>query len=177
MCAYRVNIWRSTLFGRGRRPFFSPCLASSRTHMARHHPLARARVPLAIKGEIVVFFVKNPPVGQGSKLFSQNCLTRSGKSCLIRISRGPVAQSVEQRIENPCVDSSILSQATRFKSPHHTMRAFSFSALLRLVCICGHLWPANLTARLSSRQIHTAGHPQQRGEIAHFTMTLQHLVV
>ena len=30
--------------------------------------------------------------------------------------KGPVAQSVEQRIENPCVGGSIPSQATRFKA-------------------------------------------------------------
>ena len=31
---------------------------------------------------------------------------------------GSVAQSVEQRIENPCVDSSILSRATTLKKYH-----------------------------------------------------------
>ena len=31
-------------------------------------------------------------------------------------SKGPVAQSVEQRIENPCVGGSIPSQATRLKA-------------------------------------------------------------
>ena len=30
--------------------------------------------------------------------------------------KGPVAQSVEQRIENPCVGGSIPSQATKFKT-------------------------------------------------------------
>ena len=30
--------------------------------------------------------------------------------------KGPVAQSVEQRIENPCVGGSIPSQATTFKT-------------------------------------------------------------
>ena len=40
---------------------------------------------------------------------------------------GPVAQSVEQRIENPCVGGSIPSQATKFylaKKPTHAVGFF-----------------------------------------------------
>jgi hypothetical protein len=39
---------------------------------------------------------------------------------------GPVAQLVEQRTENPCVDGSIPSQATKTIRPTHLSRAFSF---------------------------------------------------
>ena len=39
---------------------------------------------------------------------------------------GPVAQSVEQRIENPCVGSSILSSATKIQRPTVLSWAFSF---------------------------------------------------
>ncbi len=56
---------------------------------------------------------------------------------------GPVAQLVEQRIENPRVDGSIPSQATKIKRPTVLSWAFSFSrpqvgagsgAILRVPC-------------------------------------------
>ena len=37
---------------------------------------------------------------------------------------GAIAQSVEQRIENPCVGSSILPHATIFEKPHILYGAF-----------------------------------------------------
>src|SRR5690554_2566815 len=43
--------------------------------------------------------------------------TLSKFGVLFRLRFGLVAQSVEQRIENPCVGSSILSQATRISRP------------------------------------------------------------
>ena len=42
------------------------------------------------------------------------------------MSLGPVAQLVEQRIENPRVGSSILPQATKIKRPTVLSWAFSF---------------------------------------------------
>ncbi len=45
-------------------------------------------------------------------------LTFKCLNCLIR-SIGEIAQSVEQRIENPCVPSSILGLATIFKDFIH----------------------------------------------------------
>ena len=41
-------------------------------------------------------------------------------------SAGRVAQSVEQRIENPRVDSSILSPATSIDKPYSDVRLFHF---------------------------------------------------
>ena len=43
--------------------------------------------------------------------------------------QGRVAQSVEQRIENPRVASSILAPATTLDKPYILCRAFSFLAL------------------------------------------------
>ena len=50
---------------------------------------------------------------------------------------GQVAQSVEQRIENPRVGGSIPSLATRFKTPPGNGRGFSFSGLHFACSTCG----------------------------------------
>ena len=50
----------------------------------------------------------------------------AGKSTATITGSGPVAQSVEQRIENPCVGSSILSQATSFAGRSTKKRATLF---------------------------------------------------
>ena len=59
---------------------------------------------------------------------------------------GPVAQSVEQRIENPCVGGSIPSQATKSQRPTVLGWAFSFAgsahcagsrAILRVPTVSG----------------------------------------
>ena len=47
-----------------------------------------------------------------------------GKCCAILRGSGPVAQSVEQRIENPCVGGSIPPQATKLEA-HRSRWAFS----------------------------------------------------
>ena len=55
-----------------------------------------------------------PRRGRKRKKYAYNCSFSKFK---LLNSKGPVAQSVEQRIENPCVGGSIPSQATRFKAP------------------------------------------------------------
>jgi hypothetical protein len=51
---------------------------------------------------------------------------KSAKVTAIIYLYGPVAQSVEQRIENPCVGGSIPPQATKLKA-RWRQRGFSFT--------------------------------------------------
>ncbi len=55
-----------------------------------------------------------PRRGRKRKKYAYN---RSFGKFKLLDSKGPVAQSVEQRIENPCVGGSIPSQATRHEAP------------------------------------------------------------
>ncbi len=55
----------------------------------------------------------NAQAGQDADKYAYNCSFSKFK---LLDSTGPVAQSVEQRIENPCVGGSIPSQATKFKA-------------------------------------------------------------
>jgi hypothetical protein len=50
----------------------------------------------------------------------------SGLNCKKYSENGPVAQSVEQRIENPCVGGSIPPWATSFLNANLLRLAFSF---------------------------------------------------
>jgi hypothetical protein len=45
---------------------------------------------------------------------------------------GPVAQSVEQRIENPCVGGSIPPQATKFQTPQRLSGSGAFLRIWRI---------------------------------------------
>ena len=49
---------------------------------------------------------------QKNKNFSKKCIGIEKKCIFARSNYGAVAQSVEQRTENPCVGSSILSSTT-----------------------------------------------------------------
>ena len=57
-----------------------------------------------VDGEVIVYEGKNP-----QKVVLQSALL------------GPVAQLVEQRIENPRVDGSIPSQATKLEPPYYSV--------------------------------------------------------
>ena len=58
----------------------------------------------------------------------------------ILLGSGPVAQSVEQRIENPCVGGSIPPQATSIYAPQRPSGSWGFFAsavlLNRLLDVC-----------------------------------------
>jgi hypothetical protein len=53
----------------------------------------------------------------------------SGLNCKKYSENGPVAQSVEQRIENPCVGGSIPPWATSFQSANRLRLAFSLQSV------------------------------------------------
>ena len=83
---------------------------------------------------------------------------------VLQFAIGPVAQSVEQRIENPCVGGSIPPQATKIKRPTVLSWALSFwrpqdgagcSAILRVPypsCIRGGTAPQISYSALSSHK-------------------------
>jgi hypothetical protein len=64
-----------------------------------------------VEGEVIVYEGKNP-----QKVVLQSALS------------GPVAQLVEQRIENPRVDGSIPSQATKLEPPYYLVARGFFIA-------------------------------------------------
>jgi hypothetical protein len=97
-----------------RRRRLSPRFASLAVPLvlAQAQPLPRVRVRAPTKHSRYVRL--------GDEIARQNCLSDAGVLAILSLLRGPVAQLVEQRIENPRVGGSIPPQATNCIEPQES---------------------------------------------------------